>query len=1041
MRLAKGARVTKLVLNGNVITGRVRSSPGAATARVPVGGPLRYGRNVLRARFSAPGKVGFATTRFTLVRPGTGLVRIASPRPGARVAAGPLTVALGASPGTTLRAWLNGREITGRLVTGAGGLSRATLAPDAGLRFGTNEIRVRAVKASSGRIQSVSRQVNVPRSAPLASAGPDRRTAPGLAIRLDGRASRAVPGTTGALRHRWTVVSAPRGGTHRLTRAATARPVLSGMRPGRYVLRDTVSGSASSPVAASALRQDAVVSSSDTTQVTVAATGSPVAVNAATGGTPGIYLGGTLIPAGFSGPGVQMLVLDRATLEVQSASAAYPAGSMSQLLSAVQALASAGGQPLVVLSSLPGGAPANPDSDANALTVAAQLVAGPTAPAPLASTFALVGIPGAPQTPPSLLGSVAAPLDGYFTLDINGNFTFTFGDYVPFDTGAYSATAGNTITVGPTTYSVPPAAAGTGGFQVVYLDPVSLTGTCTYYATGGGATLSCTTGSVPGAVGGAVPVPSSGGGPGPACGPPPLIPCVNPTPSPSPAGQMNADLTNGAQAGQLVAVASVGSPIIKTGGGVAAAAGIAAMGGTEDLFSRLGPTSTYSLVGPTPAQKFPAEASSVITPGSTGEVTGVLARTPSGGGFAPLTADVSGQADFTGGLGAIAFQQPAAWPYSSTAGQQAALADISSRLGLGCDALGACNVRNTYGTLRGAVADYSTQLSNLKYLASSSFTAQDFSDVKNELLTEFPQVAIVWNFIGELQQPYVSGGAGELANLTNISSAVEDAVNPPPASTAVQQFLSFATDFMWAVSIIPGEGPVAEVAADAGVLAVAAAFGSDLSTTAAGAPQPTVQAAGDQLASQILDRADQMQQGIGNLGAIIVADAGKLSQVSSLAGGEWAMTSAQQNALEDAVEVGAAQTFYTALMPTAYAAWQTPGVTSAASWSCIIARNLTASPFQGIAATGQISLTVPAVPGLTTASSQVYALYLAGQNPGDANDADPKYQPPASLTDDLFATASPDTQAAGFYPPWFWERAYLVPGVKALPSTGGLCSG
>lgn len=89
-------------------------------------------------------------------------------------------------------------------------------------------------------------------------------------------------------------------------------------------------------------------------------------------------------------------------------------------------------------------------------------------------------------------------------------------------------------------------------------------------------------------------------------------------------------------------------------------------------------------------------------------------------------------------------------------------------------------------------------------------------------------------------------------------------------------------------------------------------------------------------------------------------------------------------------------------------------VTSATSWSCVIARNLAARPFEGLPATGQM-------PGRTGTVSE--------------------HQPPASLTNDLFATASPDTQAAGFYPPWSRERAHLVPGAKALPSIGGLCSG
>ena len=833
------------------------------------------------------------------------------------------------------------------------------------------------------------------------------------------------------------------------------------------MLRDTVSGPVRPSAATSGLRQSAVASSADTAQVTVTTAGPAISVSATTdaSGAPGISLGGTFIPAGISGPGVQVLVLDRATLAVESpGSAAYPAGSMDQLQTSLEGLGSAGTQPLVAVASLPGGPAANPGSDAAALALAlAQIQGSSPAPVNVASPFSVVGIPEGASDPPSLLAQIAAPLDGFFTPDVNGNFTFTFGDYIPFDTGAYSATAGNRITVGQVTYSVPPAASGTGGFQVVYMDPITLAGTCVYYATGGGPALPCTTGSVPSAAAGvgasaalpacgpgvdppcAAPIPSNGGGPGPACGPG-IGPCINPTPGTLPGTAMNNALTAAAAAGQVVAVAAVGSPM--PGGGeaaFAAAAGIGALGGTEDVFSQVGPGSTYSFVGPTPAQKFPAEASSVITPGASGEVTGVLARSSVGGAFAPLAADVSGQADFAGGLGAIAFQPPTPWPFSSTPGQQAALADISARLGLGCDAQGACNVRYAYGTLKGAISGYSTELNSLSYLAGASFTEQDFANVKSELLAEFPQVGTVWGFIGELQQPYIAAGAGELANLTNIANAIQDAVDPP-ASTATQSFLSFATDFMWAVSIIPGEGQIAAVAEAAGVLAVAAAFGSDLSTLGSGAPQPDVVAAGDQLASEILDRSDQMQQGIGNLGAIIVADPAKLAQVSTLASGQWALTTTQENVLEDAVETGAAQTFYTGLLPLAYSAWQVTGVSltpapAAANWSCVIGRNLEGTPFRGVPASGQIVLSAPAIPGLPAGTSQVYAFYEAGKNPASGeNENSEDGQAPASLTNDLFAAANPSTQSAGSTRRWFWEWAYLRQGAKTLPATGGFCA-
>ncbi len=133
-------------------------------------------------------------------------------------------------------------------------------------------------------------------------------------------------------------------------------------------------------------------------------------------------------------------------------------------------------------------------------------------------------------------------------------------------------------------------------------------------------------------------------------------------------------------------------------------------------------------------------------------------------------------------------------------------------------------------------------------------------------------------------------------------------------------------------------------------------------------------------------------------------------------------------------------------MPLAYSAWQVTGVSltpqpAAANWSCTIGRNPAGTPFKGIPGSGQIVLGVPVVPGLPGGTSQVFALYEAGKNPASgAKENSEDGQAPASLTNDLFAAANPDTQAAGLYPSWFWERAYLRQGAEVLSATGGFCA-
>jgi hypothetical protein len=1043
-----------------VVALALAASPAAAApTRVVTGlgavqSPARAGRNVVVARFTAPGRRGSAIAPFTLVRPVRGLARIVSPTAGTRPA-GPLVLAVRARTGSTVQAWVNGRAATTHLRRSRAGIWSGVVPPSAGLRHRANRVRVR-VWHPSGQIQDLRREVRVATSGPIADAGRDLRTTATLAVRLDGRASLRAPGTSSAPAHAWRITSRPRGSSPRLTGATTARPVLRARQPGRYVLRHTVRGPAAPPTTGAA--ESATAASSDEVTVTVATPGPLVGLTVGGGSSPGLVLGGSTVPAGIPGPGVQLLVLDRATLAVQPASSAFPAGSMDDLATAVSGLQAPdadAGVPgdLAVIVSLPGGPSATTAADAASLNSAVAALGG--RPVDAAQPFQVVGSPtaaaGSAWQVPTLAG-------GFFTPDINGLFTFVWGDDLPFATGSPSA-SGNVITVGGTTFSVPAPAAGNGGFQVAVLDGVDPTQTqCFYFTTNDPAsTAACTTSPAP------LVAPGSQG----PCFPDLPRPCTEPQPClgdcvpiDTPALSMGYVIANAVQAGDVVIVRSIGTPFPASpaigNDPDAVLPAIQAAGGTVDIFDQLTAPGgqTYTLVSPGQPGTVPVEASSVPGPPMPGGgVSGVLQRADSGGAYQVLTADPTGQVDYSSTLTTIAYQPPQAWPASDTPGRQAALASISARLapgGVGCDGAGDCDVRNVYGQEGSDPSVYSTALAGLRFPAGETgFTQADFTAVKEQLALEFPMVKNVWTFIGDLQAPFTSGSGGELAAVEQIGAEINQALQPPPTSSAQSEALSFLSDFTWALSIFEDAVPV--IPELAGGLSVAAAFGADLTGDDPGAPTAVIDVQTQELATTVSGELEDAGTGMGNLGEIIVADWGKLSALSDRYDNDpgWQVTPDVQQAFTDGLQASAAQGFYTALMPVAFDAWELSAPLSpppaAANYSCVTSaagQVLTIQPFAGI--TPQAQITVAQVPAPSGAyrpaapSYPVLAMFPADAQPGD----DSSGPPPASLVGPIFAPpVTPQGDAVitngGFFPAqWFWDLAYPAPKVAPAGANG-----
>jgi hypothetical protein len=123
-----------------------------------------------------------------------------------------------------VRLRVNGKRVRGALKLTRQRRHHGQLSASHGLRFGTNRIVVTA-RGHHGRWDREGRTVHIPRTAPLAGAGRDRRARLGRAVRLDGRDS--VSARHGrALRYRWTIAVRPAGSRATLRGATTARPTI-----------------------------------------------------------------------------------------------------------------------------------------------------------------------------------------------------------------------------------------------------------------------------------------------------------------------------------------------------------------------------------------------------------------------------------------------------------------------------------------------------------------------------------------------------------------------------------------------------------------------------------------------------------------------------------------------------------------------------------------------------------------------------------------------------------------------------------------------
>ncbi|MDW5593877.1 hypothetical protein VSS74_06000 [Conexibacter stalactiti] len=916
-------------LNGRAIGSRFTTREGGRlrVARLPAGAAsgLRAGSNLLKVRTrSRGGAIDVDAVRFASVRRHAPLLRVSAPRRGAAAA----RVRLRLAPSdAVVTARLNGRAIDPPAQRGRNRV--LLLAADEGLRYGTNTLRVTAVDRARGRHDVEWRTIRIAREAPIPGAGRDRRATAGRAVVLDGRRSRAAHAPQ-RLRYRWRFVRKPRGSKATLRNATARRPRFTPDRPGRYRLRLTVSERmpVAAPVThATIAATGPLASASDTTTTEVVprtpAIGLQLDTIAESGEQMGVRVGDFFHAAPDATKPLQLLVLDRATLEPR-ANSSYGADdtSTASLKAAVAALDSSA----LVIVSTPRFGSIVPIADAAALANvnatlkiigAAPLTAG-SAPAGgqgislcggvtagVCAGFSAIGIPGLPSGQGTLnpgLGSstdsddsVGGALRGYLQLDAHDNFTYVDGDYVAFDTTAPGTTNSQAaIQVGGQTYTSDALANPLAGVYVLVLDA----GTLAYRSD---ATFALRYG--------------------------PLDPLVTNM-------QNLSKLLDGLANDPSVLV------FVQTIGRLArwdtfegrtdlsawwnrVAASLQHLGGHAMLFDTL-TDHGYTQVGPAQSGAqwgYPAPWTKLAGPtvsNTAAQLAGTLSRNGSSQFYAQNAAAVPTPTD---DLPLVAYQAPTPWPLRAGAATRAAISCVADTLDLEMPieasySSGTLSWGTRAATVSGLTYD---ELEPTADCQPKQFAAADLSAVKVQLGREFTAVDDLRNWIARVKEPFAGSSSISPLKVAAISDAIEGSVKPPADKQVGADGMGIAEDAFLILGALPGIDEFTFGGPD--MIASLIGLVADTTTEPAGPKELEYDAvSADELGITIDEGYLHASQQFDQVFAILVGDWGKLSLADERQqpGGPWEWSDEKTDQAIDLLGYGAQRQAYEQLVPTVY---------------------------------------------------------------------------------------------------------------------------
>lgn len=912
------------------VSGRFRAEGASLrVAHLTRADGLRYGRNHLRALVERRGgRPLIHASTFHVVRHHAQLVQV-------RVRPGPVTSlnvrVAGAARLSTIRRtrfarlWVNGRAATRALDQSLVTRYTAKLSATQGLRYGVNRLRLMVAEPEAGRYVVVRRRFVLKRNRHLAAAGWDVKTRAGRFVQLNGRRSRTAG--AGQARQRWLIVRKPRGSRVTLRRAGTARPSITPDRPGRYVIRLTLS-ERNRRAAASQNAQPG----GDSVEVTVAPARPLLPFKGITkqNGQNGILVGDTFYPnKSPNGTAIQWLTLQRGTLTLANPSDndwLDGTGSGDHGIPKLgAALANQGTNQLVILS-FPYGSSAPPvqSDQMNAFNDAMKRLGVGEIPSGILGERNKLAVVGIPSSGKGSMGSGwythgGGPVDGmkgWLMTDQVAGYRFQ-PDRPKFETSASRTATTNTMNLAGQQFTASLPAGATGGFQVQFLDPVDFTPVAQdVFATNFG-----------------------------------------PNDRTNAAAGINrmADYLNGGTWGPHLVVQSIGTvgpPPPPTSPydpdrGLAAwkrlGQALSAFGANPHTF--LGVKRSYAFFGGTRLERSEVEQSStgVVTDPTTnppttqtGTLTGRLSMR-SDGYVLPAAADPNNKLGYA--LYDIAFQAPKAWRYTKQDGERdyldyrEALKYITKNLKTTRDGWGN-DLRVIYAA--DLTRDWVVELNDLGALPypvdgrpcnqprgpdrepNPGFTRKQFCNLVVQLQDEMRYLNSVKRLFDAYKDTLKDSGAQGQVSLRSIGRAIHDNVaggNDDLAADLGNFFFQLAEA---ASLFIPG-APV-ELAVIEGL---AASYELSMSLTAdqrSGVPlSDQVDTKVDDLADDMATRLASTSAALDSLREVIVSDFGRLSTLGKAAvTPPWVVRTDQ---LQRYLTTGAQGYFTTELMPVAYNAW------------------------------------------------------------------------------------------------------------------------
>jgi hypothetical protein len=825
---------------------------------------------------------------------------------------------------------LNGHDLTARMQDGV--LNQTLpLGGDEGLQAGANSFTVTAV-TDSGTYQKVTVNVATTAGAPIAAASggtaqpvvvtsgslnqSTTRFRSGQSVPLDASASK--PAKAGAtLSYSWRVTVSPPGAATAIKDANSVHATFTPDKAGRYVVAVTVS-EAGAP------------SSTDSTFLVLVPQLPPIGGVLVTQAPGGIYFNGTTTPS-VAGQQLQLAFFDRSSLvflgSVAGGANAASITALTDQITAVTANPQYNGSGLVSVLSSPSGYNCTPagtctqletllqalgvddakKTDQNDVTIHSGLPFSTISVTGAKETTAVWRSSNVPAISTALLPGVTVgrgDLSGYLQFPNGIDPALYINDTnLGFTTSSASSATTNTMQLGdcvghlnlPKTPGMPPCqtlnstalatcstTGTTGGFQVVIAWAATLLVL---------ANSTFTTNS--------------------GCGA---------DRDQNDAAQLTAMsalvtkyVANGGTTDYVVMLQSIGSPRSQTGSAAVNRAwsdfglnAIVALGGTGSLFSFLGYSSGYALVGyndttlPGFGAPFAAETSSdrphvgnKVLPAL---VSGVFSRNHRNDYYPQTYGPLAGS--MTDGLAAVATRPPTPWPVEETAGQRAAWMYFTAQviaqdhLAWGPDLTGSCWGVDNF-SIRDIFCDINDDSiaipSTYTPAPTDQFTSADWHAVQTEFSVELGEVTAVNTLIEQLSAPY-GDGTGNTVDMHALVKEILTKIDVPATAPTHSLWSFFLGIFGDVAGLIAGFVGVPQGQQLAGAIVNAIGQGMSISSqlipstdgSAGTLYDEKVRDAAGNIAKETKAAYTALAAGLHSLQSVIVSDFGKLARAANI---------------------------------------------------------------------------------------------------------------------------------------------------------------